>query len=282
MKKYFAFFRLRFSMGLQYRAAALAGIITQFVWGAMEILMFRAFYKTDPLSFPMTFQAACAYVWMQQAFLTLFMAWMMENEIFDSIINGNIAYELCRPVNIYNMWFARSLANRFSKVVLRCMPILLVAAFIPAPYGLMLPASPMVFILFLITLFIGVWITVAFCMLVYMISFFTISPAGIRMVAVSVVEFFSGAVIPLPFFPDEIRKILELLPFASMQNVPLRIYSGDLYGTDVWQAAALQIFWLFALTGLGRILNALAMKKITVQGGETLPKPPPWKGDDLL
>ena len=267
MKKYFAFFRLRFGMGLQYRAAALAGIITQFVWAAMEILMFRAFYKTNPLAFPMTFQATCAYVWMQQAFLTLFMAWMMENEIFDSIINGNIAYELCRPINIYNMWFTRSLANRFSKAVLRCMPILLVAAFLPAPYGLMRPKNLTAFILFLLTLFIGAGVTVAFCMLIYMVSFFTVSSVGVRTVAVSVVEFFSGATIPLPFFPDEIRKILELLPFASMQNVPLRIYSGDLYGKNAWQAVTLQLFWLFALTGLGRILDALAMKKITVQGG---------------
>lgn len=267
MKKYIAFFRLRFSMGLQYRAAALAGIVTQFVWAAMEILMFRAFYKTQPEAFPMTFQATCAYVWMQQAFLALFMAWMMENEIFDSIVNGNIAYELCRPINIYNMWFARSLANRFSKAVLRCLPILLVAAFLPAPYGLMLPVSIPAFLLFLLTLFMGVGVTVAFCMLVYMVSFFTISPAGIRMVAVSVVEFFQGAVIPLPFFPDGIRKIFELLPFASMQNVPLRIYSGDLYGNDMWQAILLQFFWLSVLTRMGRILDALAMKKITVQGG---------------
>lgn len=267
MKKYIAFFRLRFSMGLQYRAAAFAGIVTQFVWAAMEILMFRAFYKAEAEAFPMTFQATCAYVWMQQAFLALFMAWMMENEIFDSIVNGNIAYELCRPINVYNMWFARSFANRFSKAVLRCLPILLAAAFLPAPYGLMLPVSVPAFLLFLLTLLIGVGVTVAFCMLIYMISFFTISPIGVRMVAVSVVEFFQGAVIPLPFFPDEIRKIFELLPFASMQNVPLRIYSGDLYGNAMWQAVFLQFFWLFALIGMGRILDAAAMKKITVQGG---------------
>lgn len=267
MKKYIAFFRLRFSMGLQYRAAAFAGIITQFAWGIMEILMFRAFYRTDASSFPMTFQATCAYVWMQQAFLTLFMAWMMENEIFDSIVNGNIAYELCRPINIYNMWFSRSLANRWSKAILRCLPILLVAAFLPAPYGLMLPVSPQAFCFFLLTLLTGVGVTVAFCMLVYMISFFTISPAGIRMVAVSVVEFFSGAVIPLPFFPESVRKFLECLPFASMQNVPLRIYSGDLSGGAMWHAVALQIFWLFALIGIGRLLDAAAMKRVTIQGG---------------
>ena len=90
---------------------------------------------------------------------------------------------------------------------------------------------------------------------------------GIRIIAVSGVEFLSGAVIPLPFFPDGIRHILELLPFASMQNVPLRIYSGDLAGAAMWQAVFLQVFWLTALTLLGEFLNMLAMKRVTLQGG---------------
>ncbi len=87
------------------------------------------------------------------------------------------------------------------------------------------------------------------------------------MIAISGVEFLSGAVIPLPFFPDKIRHVLELLPFASMQNVPLRIYSGDLTGACMWQAVFLQVFWLAALTLAGEFLNMLAMKRITVQGG---------------
>ena len=67
MRKYLAFFRLRFSMGLQYRAAALAGMSTQLVWGIMEILMFRAFYRADASAFPMSLDATSAYVWLQQA-----------------------------------------------------------------------------------------------------------------------------------------------------------------------------------------------------------------------
>ncbi len=43
MNKYLSFFRLSFTMGLQYRAAALAGIVTQFAWGFLEILVFWAF-----------------------------------------------------------------------------------------------------------------------------------------------------------------------------------------------------------------------------------------------
>ena len=134
MKKYLSFFRLRFSMGLQYRAAALAGVVTQFAWGFMEIMVFRAFYRADPGAFPMSFSATASYVWLQQAFLALFAAWMMENEIFDTIVSGNVAYELCRPVGIYDMWFARNIAGRLSRAVLRCFPILAIAVFLPEPY----------------------------------------------------------------------------------------------------------------------------------------------------
>ena len=166
MKKYLSFFRLRFSMGLQYRAAAAAGVVTQFAWGGMEVLVFRAFYRADPGAFPMTLQATCSYIWLQQAFLALFMAWLMENEIFDCIRNGNVSYEMCRPLDIYNMWFTRSVANRVSKAVLRCMPILFVAAVVPAPYGITLPVSPEAAVLFAAGMVLGVLVVTAFCMLV--------------------------------------------------------------------------------------------------------------------
>lgn len=267
MKKYFSFFRLRFAMGLQYRVAALAGVATQFFWGLMEIMIFRAFYRTDASAFPMTLSATSSYIWLQQAFLAFFTAWMMENEIFDSIVNGNIAYELCRPISIYNMWFARSIANRLSRAVLRCFPILIVAAFIPYPYGISAPAGPVHFLLFIVTLFLGLAVMVSFCMLVYVLTFFTISPQGLRILFVSCVEFFSGALIPLPFFPEKIRQVMELLPFASMQNVALRIYSADMNHPKIERAVILQIFWLIVITLIGKLLCKAAEKRVIVQGG---------------
>lgn len=267
MKKYLSFFRLRFSMGLQYRVAALAGIVTQFFWGVMEIMIFRAFYRTDASAFPMTLSATSSYIWLQQSFLAFFTAWMMENEIFDSIVNGNIAYELCRPVSIYNMWYARSIANRLSRAVLRCFPILIVAAFIPYPHGIAAPASAGHFLLFVITLFLGLAVMVSFCMLVYVLTFFTISPQGLRILFVSCVEFFSGALIPLPFFPEKVRQVMELLPFASMQNVALRIYSADMNRAEIERAVILQVFWLIVITLIGKLLCKIAERRVTVQGG---------------
>ncbi len=265
--KYWSFFRMRFIAGLQYRAAAIAGISTQFIWGGMSILMYKAFYEVNSGAFPMTFQALASYLWLQQAFLAFFTVWIFENEIFRTITEGGIAYELCRPFDIYDMWFTRSMANRLSKTVLRCLPILIFAGFLPEPYGIRPPADLITLLWFLLTSVLGFLVVVAFCMLVYITTFFTYSPIGVRMVAVSVVEFFAGMVIPIPFLPDGIRQVVELLPFAAMQNVPLRIYSGDIKGIEVLWKVGLQLFWLIILVWLGKRIVALALRRAVVQGG---------------
>lgn len=267
MKKYLSFFRMRFIAGLQYRAAAVAGIATQFVWGFMEILLFRAFYEADATAFPMSFEALASYIWLQQAFLVLFMGWFLENEIFQSISDGSIAYELCRPVQIYPMLFSRSTANRLSKAVLRCLPILVIAAFLPRPYRLSLPVNAEAAFWFIVSMLFSFLIAVAFGMIIYIITFYTISPLGLRIVVMNIVEFFSGGILPLPFFPDKIRQVVELLPFASMQNIPLRIYSGDIMGDDILFRIGLQFFWLAAIVLLGKSLMQKALRRVIVQGG---------------
>lgn len=254
-------------MGLQYRVAALAGIATQFAWGFMEVMIFCAFYRGDKNAFPMSLSAACSYVWLGQAFLTFFASWMLDNDILDSIKNGDIAYEMCRPIDIYNIWFSRNTATRLSRAVLRCLPILFVAALLPAPYGMAKPESFLLFLLFLLTLFLGLMVTVAFSMLIYVLTFFTVSPMGLRLLFSSAVDFFAGAVIPLPFFPKPMQHVMELLPFGAMQNVPLRIYSGSMPSRDIKEAVCLQIFWLILLIASGKLLCRYAEKKITVQGG---------------
>ena len=50
-----------------------------------------------------------------------------------------------------------------------------------------------------------------------------------------------------------------------MQNVPLRVYSGDLSGAALEQAILLQFFWLAVMVFAGKILEQRAMKRIVVQ-----------------
>lgn len=267
MKKYLSFFRLRLAAGLQYRTAALAGVATQFFWGFMEIMVFHAFYEADPGAYPMTMEATASYVWLQQALLAFFGAWMFEGEIFETISSGNLAYELCRPIHIYDMWFARSVAHRLSRAVLRCLPILAVAVFLPRGYGLGSPVSFPAFLCFFLSLSMGLLVMVALNMLVYGSCLYTVSGDGMRILFASLSEFLAGQVIPLPFFPEKVQRILELNPWASTGNVPFRIYGGDMAGWEMLRAMGIQALWLVILVAAGRLLFAGGEKKAVVQGG---------------
>ena len=267
MKTYLALFRLRFIAGLQYRAAALGGIATQYAWGFMEILAFAAFYRGNPAAFPMTFSETVSYIWMQQAFLALFMMWFFDNGIFAAISSGAIAYELARPADLYHRWFCQSAAGRLSRAILRCAPIIAVALLLPEPYRLALPASPGRLGLFLLSAALSLGVVVAFTMLVYISAFYTISPQGTRLIAAICSDFFAGGWVPLPFFPPAVRALAELLPFAAMQNMPLRIYSGNIAGEAALRGVGFQVFWLLTLWGAGRLFMRAALKKVVVQGG---------------
>lgn len=267
MKQYVSFFRIRFLAGLQYRAAAWAGISTQFAWGAMTILMFRAFYRSGVESFPMDFEDLSCYIWLQQAFLALFMTWFFDNTIFDSISNGTVAYEFCRPCDLYTMWFVRNMATRISRAVLRCIPVSVVAALLPAPYGMQLPASLGAALLFPLSMLLGFLVLVAVSMLIYISAFYTLSSMGIRLLSASIMEFLAGGVLPLPFFPQWLQQIMYILPFGSMQNTPFLVYTGYLGLTEALQRIGLQLVWLIALVVLGRLMMKRALKRVVVQGG---------------
>lgn len=267
LKKYISFFRLRCVTGLQYRAAALAGISTQFAWGFLIIFAYHAFYRSDPTAFPMTLQATVNYTWIQQAFLAMFASWVLDGDILEEITSGSISYSLCRPVDLYAMWYTKSLSGRISKVALRAVPILVVAALLPAGYNLTAPTDLPTFFLFLLTMVLGALNSTAFTLLIYVLTVYTLSSTGLRSLLLTLADFLCGGVVPLPFFPPTLRRICELTPFAATSNVPYRVYSGDIAGTNAAFAVGLQIFWLLVLVLGGHILMKNALKRVVIQGG---------------
>jgi len=267
MKKYLSFFRIRFVTGLSHRAAAWSGVFTQFFWGLLMILSFLAFYRSDPSAFSMDFSALCSYVWLQEAFLALFTLWRTDDSIFDAILSGNIAYELARPIGLYEMWFSKDIGAAFSNALLRFGPILLISALLPSPYNLSAPANVLGGVLFLPSLLLGSLLISAIRMLIYTATFHTLNPTGIRVFLISITEFLSGAIIPLPFFPDKLRAIIELTPFASMQSTPLLIYTGSYSPEKAIVMVLVQFGWTVLLIGLGKLWLERSLQRVVVQGG---------------
>ncbi len=267
MRKYVSVFRIRFINSLQYRAVVIGGIITRFAWAFMEILAFSALYRTGRAAFPMDFSQTMSYIWLQQIFFILFSVVFGDSEIYSSIESGSIAYELVRPISLYGRWFCQSAANRIVFTMQNCLPVLLVALILPGPHGMSLPQDVWQFVMFLVSTALALCVVVSFAMLMYVSLFYTLSHRGIKIIVTVISSFLSGAVIPLPFFPAPVLAVVEMLPFAAMQNMPLRIYSGNIVGVDAVKGIVFQIFWLMTLMTIGQLAMRQTLKRVVVQGG---------------
>jgi ABC-2 type transport system permease protein len=270
MRPYLAIFSARFRMMLQYRAAAVAGIWTQIAFGLILIMIYEGFYSSSTQAPPIRFSQIVSYVWLGQALLAL-LPWSVEAEIRAMVRNGTVAYELCRPVDLYNLWFARALAWRVAPALMRAVPLSLFATLILPVLGLgewrlQLP-SPSGGAMFAAAMVCTVLLGCALTTLINITLLWTISNDGAYIVLTAMATLFSGMVVPLPLFPDWVQPILMVLPFAGLVDLPFRLYTGHIEAARAPSILALQIFWIGVLVLTGRRLLAKAMRRVVVQGG---------------
>ena len=267
MRAYYSLFKMRVLRGLQYRIPAMAGVCTQFFWGFMYIMIFEAFYKSTPTVQPISFTQLIQVIWLQQSFLWFIVLWIRDADLIFLITSGNIAYELCRPVDIYYFWYAKLIAYRLSSTLLRCLPILIVAFLLPQPYTFLLPSNFQVFFLFLITLLLGLILVVAISMLIYISTFFTLSLTGSILIYGVFGGFLAGMIIPVPLMPNILRNISYMLPFRYTSDLPFRIYAGNIGMEEALISIVVQVFWIIIIVLSGKIWMKKALKRIVVQGG---------------
>ena len=267
MRAYITYFKLKFISGLQYRQAAYAGIITQFFFGFVYIMVYIAFYKSGGKNIPMTLSEMITYIWLGQAFLSLINQFSRDQELFKLVKDGGISYELTRPKNLYFMWYFKVLGTRLANVTLRVFPLIIVTSLLPEPYNFSLPKNLLCFLVFFLSLFMGTLLVTALTVLYPIVTLHTMSEKGIVNMVITISDILSGLVVPIPFFPLFLQKISSVLPFQYISDLPFRIYVGNISIENGIIGIIIQFIWLIIIVLLGQILLSKSMKRVIVQGG---------------
>lgn len=248
---------------LQYRAAALAGIVTQLFFGLVMVMVYQAFYHSAAGTQPMGLPDVVGYVWLGQAMLGLF-PWNVDPDLRQQIRSGSVVYELLRPVDLYNLWFARSAARRAAPTLLRAVPMFVLAGLF---LGLPPPASPAAALAWAMATLGALALAAAITTLLTITLLWTLSGDGVMMLAVTVVLCFSGQAIPLPLFPQWAQPLVEALPFRGLVDIPFRLYLGHVGADRAPSLVLFQLAWTGALVLAGRALLARGRRRLVVQGG---------------
>ncbi|MBQ7582722.1 MAG: ABC-2 family transporter protein [Lachnospiraceae bacterium] len=264
-RKYTSLLRAGIMESLHFRMSALVLFFGNLVYIAIIFYLWKAIYASSPSDVVngMTFTDTLIYVVLASSlfsFMEMYFVW----EIGRSIQSGKIVLELIKPMGYrhYLFWsYSGSLVTNFFSVFLPTFIVIEIVTKGAVVIGLNL-------VFFVAAVIMGVVINYNIDLFVGTICLYTESIWGINIMKQVIVLLFSGATIPLAFFPQKMQEIAYRLPFQSIYNTPLRILlmqTVDLH--EVAGMLLLQLFWCVVLTIFTSLFWRVSIRQITVNGG---------------
>ncbi len=263
MRLYYEIARRSFDRHLTYRAATLAGLATNAFFGLMRTYLFIGFYGDQGSVAGWTEQDALIFVWLGQALLmpVYIFAW---TEIALTIRSGDVISDLSKPFDYYSFWLSRDAGRAVYHFLFRAVPTFAIGVVL---FRFTVSADPGVWGAFLLSVALAAWISFGMRFLANLSAFWLLDYRGAISALLFANGLLSGLLVPLNYWPAWAETIARMLPFAGLIQIPVDVILGKATGIDLATALLFQIGWAVALMLAGRLLLAMAVRKVVVQGG---------------
>lgn len=263
MRIYLELARLAFQQQFAYRAATFAGLFTNSIFGVMLASVYLGLFSSQPDGASVEgFTAAqtVTYVWIGQALIMPVYMWGWW-EIVQTIRTGAVVTDMLKPTDYFTYWLSRDAGRAAAHVVLRLFPTLVIGSIL---FDLVWPDSIGRGIAFLASIPFAVLISFCFRFMMNLWGFWVLDHRGLAGFAVVFVGVFSGHLLPIAWYPDPIRDVINALPFRAIVMTPVEIWLGQV---SIVAGLGLQVFWSMVMVLAAHALQTLAERKVVVQGG---------------
>jgi ABC-2 type transport system permease protein len=261
---YLALARAGFRRWSSYRAATLAGIFTNTMFGFFGVaIMLAALDAAGGEINGYSDADAVTYMWLTQALIGTLAVWRWI-EVAERIQTGDIVTDFQRPVDLQSTYLAQDLGRALYQFLARGIPPFVVGMIF---FAVVLPDDGAQWLAFSLSVVLAVVVSFGVRFIVNLCAFWVLDWRGVQGLSSAIMTIASGFVVPLAFFPEWAERALLLLPWASMVQIPVDIFLGKRDGTTLVSGFALQLFWAATLLTIGRVLLARASRRVVVQGG---------------
>ena len=267
MRRHLALTRAGIMESLQYRLGTAVTLFANLIYLVLVYFLWNAIYAssgTDVVN-GMTFTDTMIYLILATAlfnFLEMFVVWDMSR----SIQSGKIILDLLKPMRFreYTFWsYSGSHVVLFALTFVPTFIVVMIVTKGAIPMGINL-------LYFVVAVVLALIVNFSMEMIVATICLYTESTWGINIVKETIVLLLSGASIPLAFFPEGFRQVVDFLPFRAVYDIPLTILL-EKNGADTIEGLlpmfGLQLMWAVILTLAGTLFWNYSVRKITVNGG---------------
>ena len=263
--------RLAFRRHLAYRAAALAGLATNFFFGLLRAAVMVALYGQRQEMQGVSLEAAITYTGLSQAVigpLAMF-SWL---EVTRAVHSGEVASDLLKPMGYYGFWMARDVGRALATFLWRSATIL--AAYVlmfqwiaPPGSSFVFPREPSSWLAVVLACVLAWWISFSWRFLANVSAFWSPDARGIVRLAFIFSWFASGFIMPLRFYPDWVVELCMLTPFPHTVNSIVEIYLGLLSGPEVLATIGFQFAWALGLCAACLLALRAGVRRLVILGG---------------
>lgn len=263
MRIYLELARLAFQQQFAYRAATLAGLFTNAVFGVMLASVYLGLYssRAEGASVEgLTAADTVTYVWIAQAMIMPVYIWGWW-DIIATIRTGMVVSDMIKPTDYFAYWLSRDAGRALAHILLRFVPTIGIGA---AFYDLLYPTSILQGIAFVGSLLLAVLISFCIRFIFNLFGFWILDHRGLAGFSAVFIGAFSGHLLPINWYPDALRGVINLLPFRAMVMTPVDIWLGQVHAGV---GLGLQLFWTIAMIAVAYWFLSIAERKVVVQGG---------------
>jgi ABC-2 type transport system permease protein len=260
---YLEFAKKSFQRQLHYRIANYSGFVVNTFFFIVRAYIFMALYEHRGVVAGYNVIEAVTFTGLTQA-MAMVIGIFGGNEMANAVKTGEVATDLMKPIDYQFFALFRQLGRSFYYFFFRGLPIFAVMViFFPWKH----PHSWYALLLFFPSLAFAAVIVFSLSFMVGLSAFWLLDVRGVSAIVMGSGVFLSGFIIPVSFFPSNLGRICEWLPFVGQSYVPVAIYLGKYAGMQMADMLLRQIVWAAMLILLGRAFMSLAVRKVIIQGG---------------
>jgi ABC-2 type transport system permease protein len=263
MRVYFPIARATYMIGIVYRFGFLFTILGNIVYLGVAYYLWKSIYRYSDTIRGLTFNETFLYVGLGSAIFILlktYADWFIHYEIREGII----ANYLTKPLDfqLYNLF--ANLGSLLMNLTAITIPTVLLLAFV---FKVKVAFGPGLF-LFPAGLLLAFLISFSIDYFIGLMGFYSESVWGLSMTKEIIVTVFSGALIPLQFFPEMMQKVLSWLPFQAIYHTPIMMLTKPDQSLSVFlPMMAVQLVWAIILFIAARLFYNQAIKVLRIAGG---------------
>lgn len=267
-KTYGAFTNAGIQSFIAYRAGFFGWFLGEIFMCFVMYFIWKAVYASGGNS---TFMGFSMVDMMVYVFLTNIAGFLTAtdatNSVAEEIKDGSIIMRLIKPVKVDLSFLFFELGNKVMIISCVFVPVILgleIYRYVMLGY---VAFNPVRLLLFMFSISISYFLAFYLNLIFGYMAFFLLNLWGFNILKESIIKFFSGAIIPIAFFPEVIRNIFQYLPFASLTYTPVMIYMEKYNGSTLLLNLGLQLIWLSVFMMLSKLIWRWAEKRLAVQGG---------------